>query len=196
VTRRITNTLDSLTIAQVAKLWAEETGEEVDLIERRLVQAAWENIRDLNSDEIGFCASLEQLSAYEGQSPAERAQSIRIAEKKLYSQVEGLFVDDRRGIITSSTIIRRTALEVWCKREGFQLQFLSIPEELDHNVRAWLIDQIKAVERERLAPRPKAAYRRDAIEEFGPGLTRRAFDRTWDSVAPDSWKRGGRRKKS
>lgn len=41
---------------------------------------------------------------------------------------------------------------------------------------------------------PKGEYRRQA-QEACPGLSRRAFDRLWDQMVPDSWREGGRIKR-
>lgn len=52
----------------------------------------------------------------------------------------------------------------------------------------WLRDKVR-----RFKPKDfsKPVYRDQALEEI-PGLSKRAFDRVWDNVVPDSWKSGGR----
>jgi hypothetical protein len=197
VTRRITDTLESFTIAQAAQLWAKESGEQADLIERRLVSAAYQATSDPYSEDVGYRVCLEPLNAkYDGLSTTQRAQAIHAFEKKLYSKIDGLCVDHRNKPVTGSTTVRRMALEVWCAREGFEPQFLNqTPEDREKEVRVWLWDQIRAVEQQPSLQKAKAAYRASAIKEFGSSLSKRAFDRLWDNIVPDAWKRGGRPKK-
>ena len=42
-------------------------------------------------------------------------------------------------------------------------------------------------------PRSRDDLFSQALSKFPEGLTRRGFDRCWDSAAPDSWKRAGRK---
>jgi hypothetical protein len=197
VTPRLTDTLESFTIAQAAERWAEDTGERADLIERKLIQAAYGASSDPNSEDVELRFCMEPSNAkYDGLSVTERAHATRAVEKELYSKIDGLYVTHRGEPITPATTVRRTALEVWCEREGFELpQFLKPRAgELELRVRTWLRDCIKS-EQQLGVRKTKADYRASAIDEFGPELSKRAFDRVWDSMVPDAWRCGGRPKK-
>jgi hypothetical protein len=198
VARRLTDTLESFTIAQAAKLWARDSGEQADLIERKLISAAEKGSSNPNLETVRSLICFEPLHAsYQALPPEEREREMRSSEKRLYTEIDGLYVNHRGEPITRLTPVSRIALEAWCEQEGFELpQFLKpTAAEFGARVRAWLRHRIKSVEQQLEVRQAKGAYRAAAINEFGPELSKRAFDRLWDNTVPDAWRRGGRPKK-
>jgi hypothetical protein len=195
MSRRITDKLTSFTIGQAAKLWADDTRERAELIERKLIEAAFKASGDPNSDDIEFEIDTEFLhERYQGLSAAQRDHLLH----KQYAKIDGLHVVHRGSPITAETTVRRTALEAWCERERVELpEFLKpAKQEIEARVRAWLRNHIAAVDGGDEVRQTKEIYRKEAITEFRPLLSKRRFNGIWDRTVPEDWKRGGRPKKN
>ncbi len=193
---RVTDSLASFTIEQAARLWAEESGEHRDLIERKLLQAAYAASSDPNSDDVELRLGVE-TSKYDDIPAAQRDDAVRATEKEIYSSLKGLYVDHRSGPITAATPVRRLALEAWCEQAGFRLpQFLKpTAAELESRARAWLRECVRSVEQQLEVRKTKGKYRASAQVEFGGELSKRVLILIWDDTVPEAWRRGGRPKK-
>ena len=198
----ITDTLETFTIRQVAELWAEETGQGADLIERALIKAA----ERYHSNEHGIDQELElvlvRLDAdNKDLTPEELEAKVQEREEDLLANNPALYVDAAGRKITRETVVRRNALIAWCEREGFDPpSFIAkkppVPTAgAEAKAQEWLRKSIDAVQSGSEAKLSKGQYRELAQEKF-PGLSVRGFDRIWDTVVPNSWRRAGRPQKS
>ena len=198
----ITDTLETFTIRQVAELWAEETGQGADLIERALIKAA----ERYHSNEHGIDHELElvvvRLDAdNKGLTPEELEAKVQKRDEDLLAYSPGLYVEATDGKITQETAVRRNALIAWCEQEGIHIPSFIARSPPVPTIRAearaqkWLQELVETVQSGTETQRTKDQYRQTAQVRF-PGLSTRGFGRIWDMVVPSDWKRAGRPRKS
>jgi len=199
---KITDTLETFTIRQIAEQWAKETKEQADLIERRLIEAATQDYsRDDILDHETTHVFVRLDAKNKNLSPEEMDTKVDRKEAELLADKPGLYVRDLQGDITAETAVSRSALLAWCKKVGIDPpRFLAgaparptAPAET--RAREWLQAKVDAVEHGTEGRMAKRKYRERALEEIS-GLSRRAFERAWANTVPDNWKQPGRPGKS
>ncbi len=82
-------------------------------------------------------------------------------------------------------------------RDGAAFANVRQTAKAESDCRHWLVEQMRKSPHSR--PKPRAQFERDALMSF-PGLSRRAFERGWDSAVAETlaftWKKPGRPRKN
>lgn len=168
---KITDTVETFTIRQVAELWGDETGERPDIIERALIAVASrsyskEEVLDHETELVFVRLDAKNKDL----SPEELEEKVAQKEKELLENRSGLYVPDLQGDVSPDTEVSRHALLAWCEQND-----LPSPKFLAKEPRR----QTKGKTR-------RQEGRRAATEKRNAGLQRVA-DRIWT----EAWDKGG-----
>ena len=114
---KVTDTLESFTIRQVAELWGEEIGERPDIIERALITAASQSYSKEDVFDHETELVLVRLDAKNKDlSPEEFEEKVTQKEEELLEKRPGLYVPELQGDVSPDTVVSRHALLAWCEQ--------------------------------------------------------------------------------